>query len=86
MSRKSKEEILQVILYEAKAKQGTEAQACVELTASTKLAPLIVDKSRLVGDVAKTLEAKYAVTFPNDLNRFITIDDAAQYIVDNMDP
>ncbi|MGF6711458.1 hypothetical protein QFZ41_002422 [Luteibacter sp. W1I16] len=83
---KSKEEILQVILYEAKAKQGTEAQACVELTASTKLAPLIEDKGRLVDDVAKTLEAKFAITFPSDLNRFITIDDAAEYIVDNMDP
>lgn len=86
MSRKSKEEILQDILIEAKKKQGTEAQACIELTASTEIAPLVVEKNSLVSDVANTLAARYDVTFPKDLRTLGTIDDAAAYIVDNMDP
>ncbi len=86
MSRQSKEEILEVILREAKNKQGTEAKACVELTASTKIAPLVIEKSSLVNDVAKTLAAKYAVTFPKDLGTLGTIGEAAEYIVENMDP
>lgn len=86
MSRKSKEEILEDILIEARKKQGTEEQACVALTASTEIAPLVVVKGSLVSDVARTLAAKHSVTFPKDLGTLGTIDDAATYIVDNMDP
>jgi hypothetical protein len=86
MSRKSKEEILEDILIEARKKQGTEEQACVALTASTEIAPLVVEKNSLVSNVAKTLAERYDVTFPKDLRTLGTIDDAATYIVDNMDP
>lgn len=85
MSKPTKKEVLDVILREARIKQGTEAQACVELAASTEIEPLIVVKGSLVNDVAKTLAAKYAVTFPKDLGTLGTFDGAAAYIVDNAD-
>ena len=83
----TKEQVLADALRLARAKQGKEAEKCVELTAETKLASISTNvmKNSAIDDVAKELASKYDVTFPSDVRSLGTIDDVAEYIVDNTD-
>jgi hypothetical protein len=82
-----KEQVLAEVLRLARTKQGKESEKCVELTADTRLdkLPKVMGKTSAIDDVAKELASKYDVTFPSDVRSLGTIDDVAEYIVDNTD-
>jgi hypothetical protein len=79
-----KEDVLSEILRLAKATQRNAAEKCVELKADADL-KICPDNSQALQGVADAISAKYDVTFPNDLRTLGTIDEAAQYVVDNTD-
>jgi hypothetical protein len=79
-----KEDVLTEILRLAKAAQRNAAEKCVELKAGADLT-VCPEKSQALQDVADAISARYDVTFPADLRTLGTIDEAAQYVVDNTD-
>ncbi|WP_448098971.1 hypothetical protein [Luteibacter yeojuensis] len=89
---------LEDLLEKAKSAQQVELNktgkaACVEITKSTKVGPLVMEKNAIVESVMNHYRDKYGVTFSADVKNgvlygaggveLVTIEDAASYVYEN---